>query len=86
MFGVLGMVVGVPIFAVFYAGVKAIVNRKLAKKNFPTESQLYMTVGQVDESMTFTEYVPPVKVKKKKTKEEKSSNKISGETTENGDK
>lgn len=86
MFGVLGMVVGVPIFAVFYAGVKAIVNRQLAKKNFPTESQPYMTVGQVDESMTFTEYVPPVKVKKKKKKEEKNKNKVSDEMTENGDK
>ena len=86
VFGVLGMVVGVPIFAVFYAGVKAVVNKRLAKKNFPTEMQPYMTVGQVDESMTFTEYVPPVKVKKKKKKEEKIGNIISGETTENEDK
>lgn len=85
VFGVLGMVVGVPIFAVFYAGVKAIVNRKLAKKNFPTESKLYMTVGQVDESMTFMEYVPPVKEKKKKKKEKKNGNAASGEMTENGD-
>lgn len=86
VFGVLGMVVGVPIFAVIYAGVKAIVNRQLAKKNFPTESQPYMTVGQVDESMTFTEYVPPVKEKKKKMKQEKRGNKDSGEMTKNGDK
>lgn len=85
VFGVLGMVVGVPIFAVFYAAVKAIVNRQLAKKNFPTESQLYMTVGQIDESMKFTEYVPPVKEKKKKKNEKKSSNAASGETTGNGD-
>ena len=75
LFGVLGMVVGVPIFAVFYAGVKASVNRMLAKKNLPTEMQPYMTVGQIDESMIFTEYVPPVK--KKKRKEEKSGNEIS---------
>lgn len=80
LFGVLGMVVGVPIFAVFYAGVKASVNRMLAKKNLPTEMQPYMTVGQIDESMSFTEYVPPVK--KKKRREEKSGNEISGSTGE----
>lgn len=63
LFGVLGMVVGVPIFAVFYAGVKAMVNRSLQKKNLPTDLFPYMTVGQIEESMTFTEYVPPVKKK-----------------------
>lgn len=65
LFGVLGMVVGVPIFAVFYAGVKAMVNRSLQKKNLPTDLSPYMTVGQIEESMTFTEYVPPVKKKNK---------------------
>ena len=71
LFGVLGMVVGVPIFAVFYAAVKASVNRMLQKKNLPTDLGPYLTVGQIDESMSFTEYVPPVK--KKKRKEENSS-------------
>ena len=66
LFGVLGMVVGIPIFAVFYAAVRASVNRMLVKKNLPTDNKLYMTVGQIDESMSFTEYVPPVKKKKKK--------------------
>lgn len=63
LFGVLGMIVGVPIFAVFYAGVKSLVNRYLRRKNLPTELLPYMTVGQIEESMTFTEYVPPVKKK-----------------------
>lgn len=71
LFGVLGMVVGVPIFAVFYAAVKASVNRMLKKKNLPTNLNPYLTVGQIDESMSFTEYVPPAKKKKKK---EPSSN------------
>ncbi len=65
LFGVLGMIVGVPIFAVIYAGVKAVVNRLLRKKDLPTEIQPYMTVGQIDESKVFTEYVPPTKEKKK---------------------
>ena len=75
LFGVLGMVVGVPIFAVFYAAVKASVNRMLTKKNLPTDIKPYMTVGKIDESMSFTEYVPPVK--KRKKKEESSSNEVS---------
>lgn len=65
LFNVFGMVVGVPIFAVFYAGVKSTVNRSLHKKNLPTELAPYMTVGQIEESMAFTEYVPPVKKKNK---------------------
>ncbi len=63
LFGVLGMIVGVPIFAVFYAGVKALVNRHLQKRNLPTDLGPYMTVGRIEESMAFTEYVPPVKKK-----------------------
>ena len=78
LFGVLGMVVGVPIFAVFYAGVKAMVNRMLIKKDLPTDIQPYMTVGQIDEAKVFTEYVPPVK--KKKRKEESSANETSDST------
>lgn len=75
LFGVLGMVVGVPIFAVFYAGVRASVNRMLIKKDLPTDLHQYMTVGQIDESKVFTEYVPPVK--KKKKKEESGSDETS---------
>lgn len=63
LFGVLGMIAGVPIFAVFYAGVRSLVHRGLHKKNLPTELEPYMTVGQIEESMVFTEYVPPVKKK-----------------------
>ncbi len=63
LFGVLGMIVGVPIFAVFYAGVKSLVNRHLRKKNLPTELEPYMTVGQIEDSMAFTEYVPPARKK-----------------------
>lgn len=63
LFGVLGMVVGVPIFAVLYAGFKALVNRQLAKKELPTETQPYLMVGSITEENAFVEYVP---VKKKK--------------------
>ena len=87
LFGVLGMVVGIPIFAVFYAGVKAFVNRLLAKKNLPIEIKPYMTVGQIDESMSFTEYVPPVKKKRKKEiKTENNESQKVKQSVENEDK
>lgn len=59
LFGVLGMVVGVPIFAVFYAGVRALVNRFLRKKGLPTSTEPYLTVGSIDEDSRFNEYVRP---------------------------
>ena len=43
LFGVLGMIVGVPIFAVLYAGVKSLVNRYLQRKNLQTDLGSYMT-------------------------------------------
>ncbi|MDE5937858.1 MAG: AI-2E family transporter [Lachnospiraceae bacterium] len=81
LFGVLGMIVGVPIFAVFYAGVKSLVNRVLHKKNLPTDLSPYMTVGRIEESMAFTEYVPPVRKKssgRTKTASAKSNTKGGG--------
>ncbi len=51
MFGVLGMVVGVPIFAVFYAGVSAMVNRMLRKKDLPTETRPYLLVGSIEDAI-----------------------------------
>ena len=67
------MVAGVPIFAVFYAGIRALVNRGLAKKNLPTDTAPYLTVGSIDASDTFTEYVPLAKKHKKNKEEQKSS-------------
>lgn len=63
IFGVIGMVVGVPIFAVFYAGFRSLINRMLAKKELPTDTQPYLTVGSIAEDNTFIRYVP---VKKKR--------------------
>lgn len=74
MFGILGMIVGVPIFAVLYAGFKAIVNKQLSKKQLPTETQPYLKVGTIDEDRSFTEYVP-VKKKRKSSNSKKSEEK-----------
>lgn len=60
-FGVPGMIVGVPIFAVIYAAVKSLINAALIKKEMPRETSAYLTVGSVDEEGIFHEYVPEFK-------------------------
>ena len=72
MFGVLGMVIGVPIFAVLYAAVKAIVNRRLIKKNLPTETEVYKDLEYIDEQGLHN-FVPEVKPEGKKGKKNETS-------------
>lgn len=49
LFGVFGMIVGVPIFAVVYSAASSIVNTMLDKKSMPKETQKYEDVDYVDE-------------------------------------
>lgn len=42
MFGIVGMVIGVPIFAVFYSLIKTIVEEKLKKKRLPLKTEDYL--------------------------------------------
>lgn len=50
LFGVPGMIVGVPIFAVFFAAVKGLVNRSLRKKKLPIQSGVYLDMAYIDEN------------------------------------
>lgn len=56
LFGVGGMIIGVPLFAVIYAGIRAITNRELKVKNLPTDTGIYMNVGTIDSKGDFTVY------------------------------
>ena len=49
LLGVFGMIVGVPIFAIIYAAIRAFINTKLEKKQLPRETKLYETVEYIDE-------------------------------------
>ncbi len=49
IFGVLGMIIGVPIFAVIYAAIKSLVNASLQKKLLPSETELYIHLDLIDE-------------------------------------
>lgn len=50
LFGVLGMIVGVPIFAILYAAIKSYVNSALIKKNMPIKEEIYRDIECVDEA------------------------------------
>lgn len=76
LFGVIGMIVGVPIFAVIYAGIKSLVHTTLIKKQLPIETKLYEKLDYVDDA-GFHDYVPPVPVVK--NPKEKRSSKSQGD-------
>lgn len=48
LFGFIGMVMAVPVFAVFYALAKEIAESKLRKKSLPTESSQYRGHGNIE--------------------------------------
>ncbi len=48
LWGVTGMIVGVPLFAVFYAIIKTVLVTKLTKKDLPTETGKYIRVDYID--------------------------------------
>lgn len=79
LYGVLGMIIGVPIFAVIFSAVKRLVNYGLKKRSLPTETSLYLNVGSIDEQANFTEYEAPESGLNKvfSKKEESSKNKDS---------
>lgn len=82
LFGVGGMIVGVPVFAVFFAVVRGLVNRSLVKKNMPIQSDLYLNMDSVNEDGEFIERVveEPAKPAKKHTPKglfkKKNANKV----------
>lgn len=67
LFGVMGMVVGVPVFAVLYAAVKELVNGKLLKKQMPLNTELYQKIDNIDEFGEFHN----VEVEKESSEKEK---------------
>lgn len=67
LFGILGMIIGVPVFAVIYAGVRALVNQYLKKKKLSTDTDDYMDVGSITKN---NEFIPYESERMKRIKEE----------------
>lgn len=59
-FGILGMFIGVPVFAVIYAIFKANIERLLLSKGLPTMTDPYLKVGYINED-EFIDYTPEKK-------------------------
>ena len=48
LFGFIGMLIGVPAFAVIYTGIKTLLRRKLEKSGLPTETAVYENMSYLD--------------------------------------
>jgi len=64
LFGIFGMIIGVPIFAVFYAFVKKHTNSSLQKKGLPIKTEKYTQVEIITSENTFRELKETPKEKK----------------------
>lgn len=69
LFGVLGMIIGVPVFAVIYAGISSTVNQLLKKRKLPVQTENYVNVGSIENS----EFIP-YDMNKKLFKKENNKN------------
>lgn len=83
LWGVTGMIVGVPLFAVLYAIIKTALVTKLSKKDLPISTRKYINVDYIEENTNnFIDLLPPSvieaneKEQKRLIKEEKRSKHI----------
>lgn len=60
--GVPGMIIGVPLFAVIYSAVKAMIRSNLDDKQMPKHTENYIKVDYVDENNKFMQ-IPPEEVR-----------------------
>lgn len=49
LFGMVGMIIGVPIFSMFYSFINGLIKKKLKSKNLPVDSKDYENIDYVDE-------------------------------------
>lgn len=77
LWNVLGMIVGVPLFAVIYAGIRAFFNIKLQKKGLPIEAYHYEHVEYIDQDGFHqqTHAAKPVKEEKGTSKTSRTKSK-----------
>ena len=65
LFGVVGMVIGVPVFAVRYAGLRQFGRNRLKKKGFPYRTSDYINVGTINEDGSVNP-IPPIEKRPEK--------------------
>ena len=62
LWGLFGMVIGVPVFAVIYAGIRQLSRNKLKKKGYPYKTKDYLVVGTIAEDGSVIP-IPPIEKK-----------------------
>lgn len=75
LFGVVGMIIGVPIVAIAFAGINKVTNGSLIKKELPVDVEEYYSVDHIDEDNKIVPYIH-VEKQKKKTDPNKKANKL----------
>ncbi len=65
LFGVFGMVVGVPVFAVIYAGLKQLGRNRLKQKGYPYRTRDYIDLGSINEDGSVNP-IPPMEKRPEK--------------------
>ena len=81
MFGFIGMLLGVPSFAVIYYIVQMVVNGKLHKKNLPEATEFYDEFSFVDDSGKYMISRETLERKQREAEEEKEGEGTSGNDT-----
>lgn len=74
LLGVFGMIIGVPVFAVIYAGIKASTNRRLEDRGLPVDTESYLKVGSIENNKEFVPYAPASRREKKEQKKSGKGN------------
>lgn len=64
LFGFLGMLIGIPFFAVIYYLVRRVVNYSIKKRNLPVETEVYVKAVGVDETTNSLVYAESKKKRK----------------------
>lgn len=93
IFGIPGMIIGVPTFAVIYAAIRAVINTALEKKKLSPRTEEYMKLDYVDEDGTYhhetesTKEVKDIKIKVRKEtiKEEITKEEATEKETKKGE-
>ncbi|MBQ3784253.1 MAG: AI-2E family transporter [Lachnospiraceae bacterium] len=85
LFGFPGMIFGVPVFAVIYHLAKQIIDKRLIKKELPTETDKYVDVFSVENSKLMYKTEEKLEVKEDTSKESEEKSEAKEDTSKIGD-
>lgn len=81
LMGIPGMIIGVPLWAVFVAGIRCFRNHELKKKSMPTEEAFYQDIAYIN-----PETLKPIHFSEENTYSEKCQTETNKKETEKEEK